>query len=73
MNLVLRRGRPLLKEVWVGRKALEGYLKCCTCQLNGEEFQGLTIKELQKLEELLQRHWTTISKIKGPRSKDRRY
>ncbi|KAG4971637.1 hypothetical protein JHK84_037712 [Glycine max] len=33
-------------------------------QLNGEEIQGLTIKELQKVEELLQRRWTTISKIK---------
>ncbi|KAL5151381.1 MADS-box protein JOINTLESS [Glycine soja] len=34
-------------------------------QLNGEEIQGLTIKELQKVEELLQRRWTTISKIKS--------
>ncbi|XP_027335606.1 MADS-box protein JOINTLESS-like isoform X2 [Abrus precatorius] len=33
-------------------------------RLNGEELQGLTIAELQKLEELLQRRWTTISKIK---------
>ncbi|CAJ1961340.1 unnamed protein product [Sphenostylis stenocarpa] len=33
-------------------------------QLNGDELQGLTIEELQKLEELLQRRWTTISKIK---------
>ncbi|KAG5035240.1 hypothetical protein GLYMA_04G153000v4 [Glycine max] len=49
------------------------YIVMDLSQLNGEEFQGLTIKELQKLEELLQRHWTTISKIKGPRSKDRRY
>ncbi|XP_027931691.1 MADS-box protein JOINTLESS-like isoform X2 [Vigna unguiculata] len=33
-------------------------------QLNGQDLQGLTIQELQKLEELLQRRWTTISKIK---------
>ncbi|KAK7328095.1 hypothetical protein VNO77_22191 [Canavalia gladiata] len=32
--------------------------------LNGEELQGLTIQELQKLEELLERRCTTISKIK---------
>ncbi|TKY71505.1 MADS-box protein JOINTLESS [Spatholobus suberectus] len=32
--------------------------------LNGQELQGLTIQELQKLEEVLQRRWTTISKIK---------
>ncbi|RDX60848.1 MADS-box protein JOINTLESS, partial [Mucuna pruriens] len=33
-------------------------------RLNGEELQGLTIQELQKLEELLQRRSITISKIK---------
>ncbi|KAK7331758.1 hypothetical protein VNO80_28497 [Phaseolus coccineus] len=33
-------------------------------RLNGEELQGLTIQELQKLEELLLRRWITISKIK---------
>ncbi|KOM53944.1 hypothetical protein LR48_Vigan09g260300 [Vigna angularis] len=34
------------------------------CQLNGQDLQGLTIQELQKLEELLQKRWITISKIK---------
>ncbi|KAG4945438.1 hypothetical protein JHK87_041445 [Glycine soja] len=33
-------------------------------QLNEEELQGLKIKELQKLEDILQRRWTTISKTK---------
>ncbi|XP_020220153.1 MADS-box protein JOINTLESS [Cajanus cajan] len=33
-------------------------------RLNGKELQGLTIQELQKLEELLLRRWATISKIK---------
>ncbi|KAK7412168.1 hypothetical protein VNO78_03617 [Psophocarpus tetragonolobus] len=33
-------------------------------QLNGKDLGGLTIQELQKLEELLQGRWTTISKIK---------
>ncbi|ESW20227.2 hypothetical protein PHAVU_006G202300 [Phaseolus vulgaris] len=33
-------------------------------RLNGKELQGLTIQELHKLEELLLRRWTTISKIK---------
>ncbi|KAG4948313.1 hypothetical protein JHK86_041552 [Glycine max] len=34
-------------------------------QLNEEELQGLKIKELQKLEDILQRRWTTISKTKS--------
>ncbi|KAL2342058.1 hypothetical protein Fmac_009998 [Flemingia macrophylla] len=34
------------------------------CRFNGKELQGLTITELQKLEELLHRRCTTVSKIK---------
>lgn len=33
-------------------------------ELNGKELQGLTIQELQKLEELLQIRWATVSRIK---------
>ncbi|MED6106558.1 hypothetical protein PIB30_005544 [Stylosanthes scabra] len=38
-------------------------------QLNGEDLQGLTLKELQKLEEQLQRGLTTALKVKDEKIK----
>ncbi|KAL2343835.1 hypothetical protein Fmac_005120 [Flemingia macrophylla] len=39
-------------------------------QLNGEDLQGLTLQELQKLEEILKRGLTSVSKVKDEKVMD---